>query len=210
MERGTMLRLSISVLIALLASACASSPPQVPAPVESPQSEPDTITRSYPLEQRPEFVGRELEGAAPSEESTEDVMLGVRRDGTPEHLSDYSGKVVVANYWASWCPPCWTELQQLEQIREEYAGRDVAIIAVNFGESASAIDAFLRRQQTPLRLTILSDHSTRASLEQGVESVPTTLVFDAEGRVVRRYVGLFGFSASRIRGDIDRLLQRRG
>ncbi len=210
MKRSAIFRFVTPGLAALLASACASSPPRYPAPVDTPRPEPDEVVKAYPLDKAPEFMGEELEGAVAPDAATERVVLGTRRDGSPVHLSDYSGKVLVASYWASWCPPCWSELQQLEDIRADYAGRDIAIVAVNRGEPQSAIDAFLRRQQRPLGYTILSDVSTRASQEQGVSAVPTTLVFDARGRVARRYVGLFGFSASRIRGDIEQLLKRRG
>lgn len=210
MMRTTVFKWVIPSVAALLAVACAGAPPRQPAPVETPGEQPERVVKAYPLQQRPEFLGKELEGVVAPEDATEGVVLGARKDGSPVYLSDYAGKVLVVNYWASRCPPCSSELQQLEEIREEYVRRDIAIVAVNRGDSQSAIDAFLGQQQRPLRITVLSDVSTRASLEQGVAAVPTTLVFDTRGRVVRRYVGSFGFSASRIRGDIEQLLNSRG
>jgi thiol-disulfide isomerase/thioredoxin len=193
-----------------LATSCASTAPKHPAPVVARIPEPAQVTKVYPVEQPSKFVGEELRGSVLPDTPDPRVLLGTSLDGAPVYLTDYRGKVVVASYWASWCPPCWTELPQLEDIRTQYNGRDVEIIAINFGEIRSAIDGFLQQQQRPLRFTIASDRSGQASAAQGVKAVPTTLVFDAEGNVSMRYGGMFGFNAQRLRNDIDRLLGNRG
>lgn len=193
-----------------LVTSCVSTAPKHPAPVAAPIPDPAQVTKVYPVEQTPTFVGEELRGSVLPDTTGPRVLLGTLLNGTPVYLSDYRGKVVVASYWASWCQPCWTELPQLEDIHTEYSGRGVEIVAINVGEVRSAIDSFLRQQQKPLRFTIVSDRSEQASGTQGVNAVPTTLVFDAQGEVSKRYAGAFGFNAQRIRGDIDRLLRHRG
>ncbi len=195
---------------AVLVTSCVSSAPRHSAPVVAPLPESAQVTKAYPIEQTREFVGEELRGSVLPDTAGPRVLLGTSLNGTPVYLSDYRGKVVVASYWASGCPPCWTELPQLEDIHTAYNGRDVEIVAINVGEARSAIDSFLQQQQKPLRFTILSDRSERASVAQGVDAVPTTLVFDAEGKVSRRYPGVSGFNAQRLRSDIDRLLSKRG
>ncbi len=191
-------------------TSCVSTVPRHPAPVVTPIPESAQVTKVYPVEQTPAFVGEELKGSALPDTATPRVLLGTSLNGTPVYLSDHRGKVVVASYWASRCAPCWTELTQLEDIHTDYNGRNVEIIAVNVGEVRAAIDSFVQQQQKPLRFTILSDHSEQASVAQGVKAVPTTLVFDAEGNVSKRYAGVFGFNPQRIRNDIDRLLSNRG
>lgn len=199
-----------AVAATALVASCAGTAPRHPAPVTSPMPEPAQAPKVYAVEQAPAFVGEELGGDVLNETAGPRALLGTSLDGTPVYLSDYRGQVVVMSFWASWCPPCWTELPQLEDIRRDYGGRDVKIIAINVGESRSAIDSFLRQQQKPLRFAIVSDRSEQASTAQGVNVVPTTLVFDAAGNVAKRYVGVFGFNPQRIRNDIDTLLDQRG
>ncbi len=201
-------------IIAAVAAAslisCAANPRKHPAPVVAPLPERAQVTKVYPVEQPLEFVGEEVKSSVLPDTAGPRVLLGMSLDGTPIYLSDYHGKVVVASYWASWCPPCWAEFPQLQDIHAEYLDRNVEVVAINFGEARAAIDGFLKQQQKPLRITILSDRSKQTSVAQGVGAVPTTLVFDAAGKISKRYVGIFGFSAQQIRSDIVRLLSNRG
>ncbi len=200
-----------AIAAAVMTSSCATSAPKHPAPVVASTPEPAAqVAKAYPAAPTPEVTGEEIEGSVLPDATEPRVLLGMSLDGKPVYLSDFKSKVVIASYWASWCPPCWTELQQLQEIHAEYTSRDVVIVAINFGEVRAAIDGFLKQQQKPLRFTILSDRTRQQSAAQGVGVVPTTLVFDAAGEVSRRYTGIFGFSAQKIRGDIDRLLRNRG
>lgn len=208
------IRIGVKDIVAIAAAAllvsCASSAPRHPAPVVAPIPESTQVTRVYAIEQPSSVVGEELKGSVLPDTGGPQVLFGTSLNGTPVYLSDYLGQVVVASYWTSWCDPCWTELVQLEDIHTEYQGRDVQIIAINVGEGRSAIDSFLQQQRKPLRVTIVSDRFERASMIQGVNAVPTTLVFDAQGKVAHRYAGVFAFNAQRIRSDIDRLLSKQG
>jgi thiol-disulfide isomerase/thioredoxin len=183
----------VAAVTAVLVASCVSTAPKHLAPVVAPIPEPAQVTKVYPVEQPPPFVGEELKGSVLPDPAGPRVLLGTSLNGAPVYLSDYRGKVVVASYWASWCPPCWTELPQLEDIHTEYNGRGVEIVAINVGEVRTAIDSFLQQQQKPLRFTIVSDRTERASVTQGVTAVPTTLVFDAAGKVFKRYVRVSGF-----------------
>ncbi len=194
--------------VVLVLFACAGPSSRVPAPVDTPRqpvSEP--VVKAYPMDQAPEFVGEQLElqpppGAEPA------GLLGTDREGGQVLLSDYRGKVLVVSYWASWCPPCWTEMPQLEQIRSEYRDRGVAIVAVNKGETQSTIDVFLQRQNPPLQFTVVADPDGEASLARGVRAVPATLLYDDQGSVARRYLEQFGFDPEQIRADINRVLEK--
>ncbi len=128
------------------------------------------------------------------------------RAGVAVNLSQFRGKLVLVNYWASWCPPCWAEMAQLEDIYLDYHDRGLEIVAVNYGESELAISNFLQRQAKTLTFTIATDPDTKISREIGVRAVPTTLLFDSEGKMVKKYLGLFGFDANRVRNDLNELL----
>ena len=135
------------------------------------------------------------------------VLLGNTRDGIPVYLSDFQGKLVLVNFWASWCPPCWAEMPELEAIYSEFRHRGVEIIAVNFGETEPAINNFLSRQPRPLSFLIVTDPDAKLAHEQGVHVVPTTLLVNAEGKIVTRYAGVFGFNPKIVRSDLERLLK---
>ena len=97
-------------------------------------------------------------------------------------------------------------MAQLEDIYLDYHDQGLEIVAVNYGESEQAISNFLQRQAKPLTFTIATDPDTQISREIGVRAVPTTLLFDSEGKLVKKYLGLFGFDANRVRNDLIELL----
>jgi len=134
-----------------------------------------------------------------------DLVVGEQADGSPVSIGQYRGKVVLVAYWASWCPPCWVEMPQLQAIHNDYRRRGVVVLAVNQGESTESIDKFIGRQAKPFNLVILRDPEQKRSAAAGVRGIPTTIVFDREGREVKRYTGMFGFDADEVRALIDRL-----
>ena len=104
--------------------------------------------------------------------------------GVPKTLADYRGKVVVLNFWASWCPPCLREMPSLERLRVKMAGRPLAIVALDSAETSEEVNAYLSRMK--LGFPILLDPDSSNTLRWKVFALPTTFLLDAEGRV--RYV----------------------
>lgn len=105
-------------------------------------------------------------------------------NGAPRTLADYRGKVVVLNFWASWCPPCLREMPSLERLREKMAGRPLEIVALDSAETADEVKAYLARMQ--LGFPVLLDPDGSNTRRWKVFALPTTFLLDAEGRV--RYV----------------------
>lgn len=107
-------------------------------------------------------------------------------DGGTTHLSALSGKPMVVNLWATWCPPCRREMPVLAgaQVRRG----DVSFAFVNQGESATVVRDYLRRGGMALQ-NVLLDPSSSVMLEAGSRGLPTTLFFDAGGRLVDTHVG---------------------
>ena len=101
----------------------------------------------------------------------------------------YRGRVVLINFWASWCAPCIREMLALERIGKALEGHGGKVLAVNQGERPKQVQRFLRRK--PVDLTILLDTDSAASLDWGVQSLPTSLVMDAAGSVVARVLGAY-------------------
>jgi len=107
-------------------------------------------------------------------------------DGRPVSLADFAGKPTVVNLWATWCPPCRLPISALQ--RAQAANPDVNFIFVNQGEEATTIAAFLDRQGLALSNVVVDPQSsTGAAL--GHSGLPTTLFFDAQGRLADTRIG---------------------
>jgi peroxiredoxin len=121
-------------------------------------------------------------------------------------LTALRGKVVVLNFWATWCPPCRKELPGLERLRREYAGRGLAVVAVSTDSTERGIRKFLA--ETPLSLRVVHDRDGRISQLYGVFSLPTTFVIDRRGIVMRHYIGEQDWGSPRVRSSLENLLER--
>jgi thiol-disulfide isomerase/thioredoxin len=104
--------------------------------------------------------------------------------GAPKTLSDYRGKVVLLNFWASWCPPCLREMPSLERLRIKMAGRPLEIVALDSAEAPDEVKAYLSKMA--LGFPILLDPDGMNTRRWKVFALPTTFLLDAEGQV--RYV----------------------
>ena len=113
-------------------------------------------------------------------------------DGRRVSLSDFRGKAVVVNFWATWCPPCRSEMPDLEQIAQERKS-DVVVLAVNVQEARDPVARFV--QQYGLTFPILLDTSGDVTQAFGVQSLPTTFFVDGEGKVAAFNMGALNKSA---------------
>lgn len=107
--------------------------------------------------------------------------------GDTHRLTDYSGKVLVVNFWASWCAPCREELPLLNQIWSQLDGESVAMLAINVSDDREAVAAFLK--DYPIDFDVLLDQHGDISRRWKVTGLPTTIVLDPYGRVSHRLVG---------------------
>ena len=120
-----------------------------------------------------------------SAEPLPDLQLAAL-DERPVSLNAYAGRPVVLNLWASWCPPCRREMPVFEQAQKEFP--DVAFVMVNQGESAEQAQAFLERESLSLA-DVLLDPSSQAMQAVRSHGLPTTLFYDAQGRLVDSHLG---------------------
>jgi thiol-disulfide isomerase/thioredoxin len=103
----------------------------------------------------------------------------------------YGGKVLVIHFWASWCAPCFREIDALESVFGEYRARGVAPVSVNVGETQGVVADALRNRTVSYPILLDTD-STTARL-YGVVGLPTTFVLDRKG-----------ITAVKVLGEIDR------
>ncbi len=125
-------------------------------------------------------------------------------DGQAWDLASLRGKVVVVNFWASWCGPCVDELPVLGLL----SGRDgVAVVGVNYREPLDTIERFTAAH--PLQYTVLRDRTGEAFKRWTPGVMPTTIVIDRLGRARWRTVGEIPPDDTRLRAAIDALLAPR-
>lgn len=121
-------------------------------------------------------------------------------------LSQYSGKVVLLNFWASWCPPCRSEMPSLEAVKEHMEGKPFEMLAVSVDEGGwPAINRFLREQ--PLTMTIALDARSEVAERYGVSILPQTYLIDKKGMVVESYTGPRDWMAPSVIREVERYLQ---
>ena len=107
-------------------------------------------------------------------------------DGSEFTLSEQQGKVVLLNFWATWCGPCVREMPSFERLKEDY-GEDVVILAVNCMEYADTVTAFI--EENGYTFPIAIDEEGTVSARYPTQGIPYTLVIDGEGIVQNIYMG---------------------
>jgi cytochrome c biogenesis protein CcmG/thiol:disulfide interchange protein DsbE len=111
-----------------------------------------------------------------------------RLDGTGRvALSELTGKVVVVNFFASWCAPCLQENPSLVRVYERYRGSDVVLVGINLQESRENSLAYVRR--LGISWTTLSDDDGRVALSYGVFGPPETFFIGSDGVIAGRHIG---------------------
>jgi len=108
-------------------------------------------------------------------------------EGKARRLADYRGKVVLVNFWASWCAPCRDEMPSIERLRDSLAGRPFTVLAVNVGETEKAAREFL--QKMPLKFTILLDKTVQTTRAWGARILPASYLVAPNGAIRYSYFG---------------------
>lgn len=128
-------------------------------------------------------------------------------EGREHKLADYKGKVVVLNFWATWCDPCREEMPSMQRLQDKLAGKPFVVLAVDYGEGAPRINDFLKK--FPVKFTVLLDRDTSAATAWKVKVLPTTLVIDPEQKVRFVAVGDIGWDTPPVENEIRKLLPPR-
>jgi thiol-disulfide isomerase/thioredoxin len=125
-------------------------------------------------------------------------------DGKPVDLKSLHGRVVLVNFWATWCEPCKDELPSLVKLKEEMAGRPFELVTVNYGEFPDKINQYLAR--SGLKLPVLLDTQNEVSKDWKVGGLPMTFLIDARGRVRYSVFGERAWNEGEPRMLVEKLL----
>ncbi len=128
-------------------------------------------------------------------------------DGSALDLSDIRGKLVMVDFWSSWCPPCVEEAPVLAATYGQYAGLGVEFVGVAIWDEEGAIQGFVQRYGVSYPNGL--DANGEIAIDYGVRGIPEKFFIDPEGRLVKKFVG--PVTAERLRAILDELLaQRKG
>ncbi|MEK8127444.1 thiol-disulfide oxidoreductase ResA [Paenibacillus filicis] len=108
-------------------------------------------------------------------------------DGQTRELSDLKGKVVVVNFWGTFCEPCRNEMPALEKQKAKWAGKNVEILGLNLDEPRVAVESFIR--QYNVTFPILFDKNEETRKRYGVSQYPTTFFVKPDGKIGEIRIG---------------------
>lgn len=205
------------LFVAVLSAHAAAQSGRRVAPPPPPSSPP-------PASERPATSSRAgEEGVYADETSPPEIASGYVPEGIMSRefkllqegrfkLSDFSGKVVVLNIWASWCGPCRREIPEIEEARREYAARGVEFVgltAENPQADGERVRKFVRESKLGYRIGWIDRESARA-LMRGHNMIPQTFVIAGDGQIIMHLKGYAqGRTTDLLREAIERALEKR-
>ena len=127
-------------------------------------------------------------------------------DGKPHKLSDYRGKVVLVNFWASWCPPCRHEMPSMERLYLKLKGKPFQVLACDQQEDFDTVFAFTGQLDPAPTFPLLLDRKSAVAQSFGVPGLPTSFLIDKEGRIAYRAVGGRDFDHPEVIALVEKLV----
>lgn len=103
-------------------------------------------------------------------------------NGKVVSLSDFKGKKVFLNFWASWCPPCRAEMPDIEKLYQETKDSDLVILAVNIGDDKNTARSFIEKNK--YNFTVLLDLDQSIATQYNIVAIPTSFFIDKEGNII--------------------------
>jgi glutathione peroxidase-family protein len=168
----------LGMLAAFGASSCNSNDPATPAPKRV------TIARS----------SNDASGGVETVSTLPNVVRDMEMKsakGQPIKLSDYSGKVLLVNLWATWCGPCRNETPELVKLYNEYQDRGVEMLGLSTEDpvsSAQSVQQFMRQYKVGYHVG-WAPYEVKVALMQGRTSIPQSFIMTRDGRIIKRFVG---------------------
>ena len=128
-----------------------------------------------------------------------------RLDGSVQKLSNYRGKVVLVNLWATWCPPCLEELPLLNRIQEIYGSRGVVVLGLAGDDEPQSVRDFIAHN--PVSFDVLLDVGGEVGTRYGITGYPETFIVDREGRFRQKIIGPLPSDAGRPTAEVNAAIE---
>jgi cytochrome c biogenesis protein CcmG/thiol:disulfide interchange protein DsbE len=132
------------------------------------------------------------------------VMVG----GRHAKLSDFRGRVVVLNFWASYCGSCVEEIPDLDRLQRRIAGRGGVVLGVSVDESCENYEDFLRKHPVAFQTTCEEPTTKRLAEQFGSVMIPETYVIDRQGKIERKIIGPQQWDSAEMVSYFDGMLER--
>jgi len=130
-------------------------------------------------------------------------------NGKPAKLADLQGKVVVVNFWATWCPPCVEETPSLNRLQQRIASRGGIVLGVSADASPAAYEKFLKDQKVEFptyRDPVLKANLSQIGLAYGTSMYPETYIIGRDGKIARKVIGPQKWDSPDLIAYLDTLL----
>lgn len=125
--------------------------------------------------------------------------------GAAVKLSDYKGKVIFLNFFATWCPPCREEMPSLQALYEKMKGKDFEMLAVSLDRAgASVVMPFIKKGGYTFK--VLLDPEGRVASQYQIFSIPTTFILNKQGKIVEKVIGARDWSEKSFVDKINKLI----
>jgi len=145
--------------------------------------------KPYTGEPLPDFILRDLQGQK-------------------HQLSNFKGKVVMVNFWATYCTPCVKEMPSIQRLNSRLKDTQFQILAIDVAEDRAAIEAFLKRFKIAITFPILIDTEGNVVEAWGVGTVPTTFIIDPQGTLRYVHYGALEWDSNQVVKTITSLLHK--
>ncbi|WAM34544.1 TlpA family protein disulfide reductase [Caldicellulosiruptor morganii] len=110
-------------------------------------------------------------------------------DGKEYSISNFRGRIVILNFFATWCPPCRAEIPDFERFHEN--NRDIVVVGINIQEDRNTVKDFLKSMG--VTYLVLLDRDGNISSQFGIDGIPTTFLLDESGKVIAKKVGMMTY-----------------
>jgi cytochrome c biogenesis protein CcmG, thiol:disulfide interchange protein DsbE len=131
----------------------------------------------------------------------------VTTQGRHARLSDFRGKLVVLNFWASYCGSCVEEIPDLDRLQQRIRSRGGVLLGVSVDENCASFDDFLRKHPVAFQ-TVCDPTNKKVSLDYGTVMIPETYVIDRQGRIDRKIIGPQQWDSAEMIAYFDAALAR--
>jgi thiol-disulfide isomerase/thioredoxin len=148
-----------------------------------------------------QLTGAELAPVAPSVERSL-ALAGL--DGSRQDLKEQRGRVVLVNFWATWCEPCREEMPSIQRLQERLRGKPFTVLLVNVDEPEARVRRYLT--DASLNLPVVLDRNKQTTREWGVRVMPTSFIIGPDGRTRYQVVGDMDWNSERALAAINELI----